>query len=183
MKYVVNQNQNVVANGYINNTGTAYDGQYNNTPVRIEPGFLKLEHTDGLNYMNFEIRKHIPLYQLGKVELNGQLGGGFGGYMPKTDVSLLNFERNDDWHWAGFGAHLVTGLNITFFQRFFIQSELKAGYINLPDVKTTLVDKAKQKFLFSQVNILFGGIIRLNKRNRRKIKPGTLEDEDEANTF
>lgn len=168
MKYVVDQNQTVTASGFINRTGTAYDGIYNQSPIVIEPGFLELEHTDGLNYVNFEIRKHTLLFQYKKVELNGQLGAGLGGYMPKTDASFLNFERHDDWHWAGFGTHLVAGLNLTFFQRFFIQSELKGGYINLPDVKITALssDGAKQKFLFSQINILFGGIIKLNNKTQ-----------------
>jgi hypothetical protein len=89
--------------------------------------------------------------------------------MPKTDASLLNFKRNDEWHWAGFGMHLVTGLNLTFLQRFFVQTELKGGYINLPNIKTTSspTDGAKQKFMFSQINILFGGIFNLNKTDSK----------------
>lgn len=168
MKYVVDQNQTVVASGFINGTGTRYDGNYDNSPVVIEPGFLELEHTDGLNYVNLEIRKHTQLMKFGKFDLNGQLGGGFGGYYPKTDASLLNFERNDHWHWAGFGMHVVSGLNLTFLQRFFIQTELKGGYINLPDIKATSRsgDGAKQKFMFSQINILFGGVINLNTKKK-----------------
>ncbi|MDG1264255.1 MAG: hypothetical protein P8N57_06635 [Flavobacteriaceae bacterium] len=168
MKYVVDQNQTVVASGFINGTGTRYDGNYDNSPVVIESGFLELEHTDGLNYVNLEIRKHTQLMKFGKFDLNGQLGGGFGGYYPKTDASLLNFERNDHWHWAGFGIHFVSGLNLTFLQRFFIQTEFKGGYINLPDIKTTSRsgDGAKQKFMFSQINILFGGTINLNTKKK-----------------
>ena len=169
MKYVVDQNQTVYLSGSINGTGSGYDGNYNNSPVVIEPGFLELEHTDGLNYVNSEVRKHTQLLKFGKFDLNGQLGGGLGGYMPKTDASLLNFKRNDEWHWAGFGMHLVTGLNLTFLQRFFVQTELKGGYINLPNIKTTSspTDGAKQKFMFSQINILFGGIFNLNKTDSK----------------
>jgi hypothetical protein len=156
-------------NGEIN-AGTPFDGVHNNDDIVLSENFLQLEHTDGLNYVNFEVRKHTQLLKYKKIELNGQLGAGLGGYMPKTDASLLNFERNDDWHWAGFGAHVVAGLNLTFFQKFFLQSELKGGYINLPDIKTTASNKdgAKQKFLFSQINIVFGGIIKLHKGNKVK---------------
>ena len=65
---------------------------------------------------------------------------------------------------------LKSGLNLTFLKRFFIQSEIKGGYINLPDIKTTALnsDGAKQKFLFSQINILLGGIIKLNKKTESK---------------
>ena len=170
MKYVVDQNQKVVINGFINETGSVYDGTYNNELVVIEPGFLQLEHTDGLNYVNLEFRKHTQLLKYKKIELNGQIGAGLGGYMPKTDASLLNFERNDDWHWAGFGTHVVAGLNLTFFQKLFLQSELKGGFINLPNIKTTASksDVAKQKILFSQINILFGGIIKISKDKKTK---------------
>ena len=170
MKYVVNQYQTVLASGFIKGTGLKYDDSYNQTPIKIEPGFLELEHTDGLNYVNLEIRKHTLLIKFDSMELNIQLGGGFGGYMPRSDVTLLNFERNDQWHWAGFGTHMVAGLNLTFFQSFFIQTELKGGYINLTDIKTTKSnnDGANQKFLFSQINILFGGIIKLNKNKLKK---------------
>jgi hypothetical protein len=93
--------------------------------------------------------------------------------MPKTDATFLNFDRNDEWHWAGFGTHLVAGLNLTFYERFFIQSEIKGGYINLPDIKTTASnsDGAKQNFLFSQINILIGGVIKLNKKADALKKP------------
>ena len=166
MKYVVNQNQSVLISGLIKGTDSKYDNFYEQIPIIIEPGFLELEHTDGLNYVNLEIRKHKQLFKVDYVELNTQIGAGFGGYIPRTDSSLLNFKRNDEWHWAGFGTHIVAGLNLTFFQHFFIQTEIKGGYINLPDIRTTISTKdvASQKFLFSQINILFGGTFQLNKK-------------------
>jgi hypothetical protein len=59
----------------------------------------------------------------------------------------------------------MAGLNIEFYKHFFIQSEFKTGFINLPDVHTTNseFDKALQHFFFSQVNILFGATFNLKK--------------------
>ena len=56
MKYVVQQNQEVLINGNIDNSSTTYNGNYNET-INIEDGFLKFEHSDGLNYINFEYRR------------------------------------------------------------------------------------------------------------------------------
>ena len=50
------------------------------------------------------------------------------------------------------------------YKRYFIQSELKGGFINMSDVRTTnnSADKASQHFFFSQVNFLIGANFRLN---------------------
>jgi len=61
MKYVMVQNQTVNCNGYINNTNTKYDNNYDNKLIKLTDDFLKYEHTDGLNYLNFEIRKCFGL--------------------------------------------------------------------------------------------------------------------------
>ncbi len=72
-------------------------------------------------------------------------------------------ERYDDFHVAGYGISAKAGLNFTFFKHFFIQTELKGGYINMPDIRTThnTDDKASQDFYFIQTIIAFGGIFRI----------------------
>ena len=105
LKYVVEQNQIGRISGFINNTGTKYDGVYNNTLLPISEDFLKLEYTDGLNYINFEIRKHsstfvLPIGALGSknnLKLKTIYGVGLGFMLPKTDSTLLNNERNDNF--------------------------------------------------------------------------------------
>ena len=53
-----------------------------------------------------------------------------------------------------------------FLKYIFIQSELKAGYINMPDIKTTKFssDKASQQFEFLQYNIVFGAEFPIYKK-------------------
>ena len=85
--------------------------------------------------------------------------------MPKTNSTLLNNERHDDFHLAGYGISAVVAINISFYEVFFIQSELKGGYINMPDIRTTMdkADRASQSFLFSQLNMVFGVSFNLGK--------------------
>jgi MFS family permease len=90
-------------------------------------------------------------------------GFGAGILYPKTDTTLLGQERHDDYHISGYGLSAGFGLNITFLKHFFIQADLKGGYINMPDVKisTNAYDSASQDFLFLQNNILIGGKFRI----------------------
>lgn len=168
MKYVVKDKQQVAIEGSIYNTGTDFDGVYQGEKIEITPPFLRLEHTDGLNYVNLELKRHLQLKNIYPLHINALLGGGFGRYIPRTDVQLMNLPGNNEWHWAGYGTHLVTGLNLTFYNRFFIQSEWRGGYVNLNDVRSTSspLDKAQQKFLFSQLNLLFGYTFPLIKRKK-----------------
>lgn len=158
MKYVMRVNQMSTISGDIANLGTVYDGTYNNTPFQIKPDFLLYEHTDGLNYLNFELRRNDQLYNYKKMSLNSVLGAGAGMLMPKTNCTLMNNPRHDAFHIAGFGAGAMVGLKFEFYDRFFIMTEAKGGYINMPDVRTTQfkVDRAKQQFCFFEADVVFG---------------------------
>ena len=166
LKYVVEQNQIGRISGFINNTGTKYDGVYNNTLLPISEDFLKLEYTDGLNYINFEIRKHsstfvLPIGALGSknnLKLKTIYGVGLGFMLPKTDSTLLNNERNDNFYLSGYGLNSMVGLNVKLFKNFFFQTELKGGYVSLPNIRTTSskIDKASQDFFYAQYNVVFG---------------------------
>jgi len=170
MKYVVDQDQTVEISGNISGSGTIYDGVYENDQIVIEESFLLFEHTDGLNYLNVEFRRFDNIFDFNKVKINLTEGFGAGVLMPKTNATLLNNERHDEFHLAGWGMGAVVGVNISFFKWFFIQSELKGGFIHMPDIRTTIdkTDQASQSFFFSQLNIVFGATINLSKKSTDK---------------
>ncbi|PAM95086.1 hypothetical protein B4N84_07305 [Flavobacterium sp. IR1] len=168
MKYVMTQNQTANVTGYIN--GEVHNGVYNNTPVNFtDETFLTYEHTDGLNYVNTEVSRHddiskwFNLPNIDKVQINLTEGIGGGVLYPKTNTMLLGKDRHDDFHVSGFGLSAKAGINVTFFKYFYIQGELKGGYINMQDIKTTVSndDKASQEFFFLQRIIAIGGIFRI----------------------
>lgn len=158
MKYVMKNDQTVNMNGHIENSGTAYDGVYNNSDIVLARNFLMFEHTDGLNYLNVELRRSDVLYARKNFSLSVQEGAGIGALMPKTNTTLLNNARYDEFHLAGYGMGIVGAVNFTFFNYFFIQSEAKGGFIHMPDIRTTMYesDKASQHFFFLQFNASFG---------------------------
>lgn len=187
MKYVMTQNQIANVTGDINlpadQAGAIYNGNYNNRPVDMSQGgaqegggipgpgtpFLIYEHTDGLNYINTEVSRHDDISKLfclpntDKVQINLTEGIGAGLLFPKTNTTLLGKERHDDFHISGYGVSAKAGINITFFKHFYIQGELKGGYINMQDIRTTQSndDSASQDFFFFQRIIAVGGIFRL----------------------
>lgn len=167
MKYVMNRNQTVNINGTIN-TGSVFDKTYVNENIVLTEDFLTFEHTDGLNYLNVEVKRFDDfsyLFGLNSRNLQINLTEGFGAgiLFPKSNVKLLNKERYDDFNLAGWGASASLGLNITFLKHFFIQSDVKVGYINMTNVRTTKfkADSASQSFSFLENTLVFGGKFRL----------------------
>jgi len=168
MKYVMVDDQNVTINGEINTGNTRYDGIYTGEDIQLGEDFLRFEHTDGLNYLNIEVKRfdnidHWFGLEFENLQINITEGFGAGVLYPKTDTSLLGKERHDDYHLSGWGISGGAGLNITFLKHFYIQADYKIGYINMPDIKTSLstVDSASQSFYFFQNNLLIGGKFRL----------------------
>lgn len=163
MKYVVQQDQRVSITGDIESTSTDYAGHYEQADILIEKGFLEFEHTDGLNYLNLGLRRTDKVFDFNKVKINFISGAEAGVLIPRTNTTLLGFERYDQFHLSGYGISAVAGINLAFFRHFFLQTEWKAGFINMPDIRTTMSenDHADQHFYFSQWNWLFGYRFRL----------------------
>ena len=168
MKYVMSQNKVVSFSGNYPNEGTFGESLPGNQVLLTEK-FLTFEHTDGLNYINSEITrvddisKWFNLPNTDKFQINLSEGLGAGVLLPKTNTKLFAKERYDEFHLSGFGLSAKAGLTFTFYKHFFIQTELKTGYIEMNDIRTTYstADKAQQNFWFLQSTIAFGGIFKI----------------------
>ncbi|WP_369800552.1 hypothetical protein [Tenacibaculum sp. Bg11-29] len=168
MKYVMINDQDVAVKGNINIGNSKYDGTYNGESIKLAEDFLRFEHTDGLNYVNIELKRFDDVSRwfgldLENLQINLTEGFGVGVLYPRTDTTLLGKERHDNFHLSGYGASIGAGVNITFLKHFFIQADLKGGYIYMPDIKTSVspVDSASQSFYFFENTILIGGKFRL----------------------
>ncbi|MDD3721856.1 MAG: hypothetical protein PHW92_05110 [Lutibacter sp.] len=169
MKYVMYNDKTVKIDGTIN-TGGEFDGTYNNDDIVLTEDFLTFEHTDGLNYINVEVSRFDNLnnwlkFPIKHIDINLTEGIGAGLLYPKTNTKLLGKERYDEFHLAGYGISAHAGLNITFFKYFFIQSNIKVGYIDMGDIRTTndKKDSASQNFTFFENMYVFGAKFNLTK--------------------
>lgn len=168
MKYVMLQDRAVRYSGNYPNAGT-YGEVLPNNSLLLTEDFLTFEHTDGLNYVHTEVSRVDDISGLfnikntDKVQLNLTEGVGVGLLFPKTNSKLLGNDRYDDYHVSGYGVSAKVGLNVTFWKHYFIQTELKGGYIDMNDIRTTFNtdDRASQSFYFFQKIIAFGGIFKI----------------------
>lgn len=167
MKYVMDQNQTVGFSGHISDP--KYAAMVKNGKIDLTNAeFLRFEHTDGLNYINLGAQKYHNLYNREKFDVFLSYGGGLGALLPKSNVTLMNNERSDRFHLAGFGADARTALTLIAFRHVVAQVEGKFGYINMPDIKTTLnnrTDKALQDFVYGEVDFGIGYTFNTKKYN------------------
>jgi hypothetical protein len=168
MKYVMVQDQRARITG-------KYPAIYDETVIHngvvdlTDESFLTFEHTDGLNYITTEISRVDDISKIFKIRNTDKFqislteGIGGGVLYPKTNAMLMLNERHDKFNVAGYGFSAKAGLNLTFYKYFFVQAELKEGYINMPNIKTTFdsADSASQHFMFFERIIAFGGIFKI----------------------
>jgi len=167
MKYVMRNNQTVNFDGVLPAGGEAFT---TGDEILLSEDFLLFEHTDGLNYVNVEVSRFDNLdnwlkFPIKNIDINLTEGVGVGVLYPKTNTTLVGKERYDEFHVSGYGVSAHVGLNITFFKHFFIQSNMKFGYINMQDVRTTAskTDSASQNFTFFENMYVFGAKFNLTK--------------------
>jgi hypothetical protein len=173
MKYIMSQGQTVQMKGVITRNGN-FKGIYDGDIVTSE-NFLTFEHTDGLNYLNFELEKYFTWYhsKSNQLIIAAMIGGGAGILFPRTNVKLLDYERNDRFHISGFGISSKVGVQGTFFKHFILKAENKYGYINMPDIilhKKGIEGKAKQAFFFAEMYVTAGISFAIRcRKNRNRI--------------
>ncbi len=163
MKYVMVQGQSANISGRID-TQSDFDGIYDNTPIDLRANFLMFEHTDGLNYGNIElayfkrINSWLKIPENRYINLDGYVGGGAGLIIPKTNSTLMERERYDEFNLAGFGLGGKLGLNVALFRWVILRYEWKMGYIDMPNIRTThdKNDHASQSFFFTENLFTFG---------------------------
>lgn len=173
MKYVMKPNKYKSVSGYIDlpttEPGSVYNQVFDGSPYYVSEDFLRFEHTDGLNYVFAEFNRFDDISSLLKIkntdvfQINIFEGLGAGVLYPKTNSTLLQKDRYDHFHVSGYGVSINAGLTFLFFKYFYVETSLKGGFINMPDIRTTnnTSESASQHFFFLQRIISVGGIFRI----------------------
>lgn len=165
MKYVMQPNQTVKITGTINTPEAgSYNGTYQNQDIVVAPDFLQFEHTNGLNYLDFNFDRTETLWvgRKDRFSLNAIGGFGAGILYPKSDVTLFG-KRQDKWHLAGFGMSSHIALRFEFFRNMFIQAQFEGGFIDMPDILTTgdFQARARQHFFYTEETVVIGGYLKM----------------------
>lgn len=170
-----------VNNGYYDNAEVligddADPGVYQPLLVDSLPGGFvsEFEHCDGLNDLSLEFGRLEQLW----ISKNckhafsaiGTIGAGM--MIPDTDADVLGQEPRHDmeagkkaYHLAGYSFSASLGLQLDFYKHFFLLGKLNAGYINMPDINTTVSGgKASQHFYFVEPIVQIGYSHSIGKR-------------------
>lgn len=168
MKYVMQTARHNQIKGVID-IGDPNDGIYNNEEIFLDGGFVFFEHTDGLNYINLEIDRYtkIKYWNILKkmLVLENNLGIGAGLLLPKTHTTMFRTRHRDEFNLAGYGFNCKAGLKFSIGQYFYLQTEFKGGFIDMPNIRISndQSEGADQYFWFTQNNYLVGFSYRLRK--------------------
>lgn len=166
MKYKMVNNQMSAISGHISESvSQQYAGTYHNDPFSIRYQFLAYEHTDGLNYVRFQLDRLDNIVSFGEntARLQWVNGLGLAAVMPWTDARWLGTRHRNKLHLGGFGFHGSTSVRLEFWDHLFAQLSYMGGYINLLDVTVNrdTDDRAKQTFWFYQRYIVVGASFRI----------------------
>lgn len=151
-KYVMIGSQNLHLKGTIR-------GKHYDQDTIVGNDFLQFEHSDGANFLLFNIvKRQRLLVSKNKMHwLSGIIKFGPGMVIPRTDVTLFGQRLNNRFHIAGYMAGLETGLRYDFFKHFFMEYTAKGSWSNYVNVLVIGAGKANHHF-FTFENILLLGV-------------------------
>jgi hypothetical protein len=141
-------------------TANSYAGYHGGEGVKITPDLLKFEHTDGLNYISGDIGLTHPLWESanGRNAFSLNAAVGAGPVILRSDVRLFGQGKNNRYNLGGYGVSTQFGFRLDRNKRYFFETSLKAGYIDLLYIQTTGMskDRANQNFGFMEVIAMIG---------------------------
>ena len=165
MKYAIDDNLLVRIDGHIGKDYSPMEGDYDNDTITIG-NYLRFGYPEGLDYWNVELRRFDQVLNLNKVRISLTEGVGIGALKSDISSDLLNFKHYSDKIWTGYGANAVIGLRVSFFDKFFVQTEAKGGYFSqINSLVNNEHDKVKHSFFFAQANFLVGSSYLFKRRN------------------
>lgn len=140
MKYRTKQGSQAIFSGSIDpSVSIEYAGYRDGDLVTIDNSYLRMEHSDGLNVLNFNIERHDLLYSVWSEKIGLKLvsGLGLGVAMPWTNSITFGLRNDDRPHFSGVGAHLFIAPEFVFYKRFFARTTLQGGMVSMWDIATT----------------------------------------------
>jgi len=168
MKYQTTDGAEVTISGTIESSASyTYAGTYDNEPITMNhDNLVRMEHSDGLNLLQFNLERHDLLWanKKEKIAFESILGAGINFPMPRTNAKIFGTPNDDRPHFTGTGFSVFAGLKFFFFKHFFLQGQGQTGFLTLPGIVITPKggsERASQKIFYGQVLIVAGYCFRL----------------------
>lgn len=140
MKYVMSHEQTTKISGYLNSSVSKKHQKNKNSinaDQELTSDFLNFEHTDGYNLFSLDVDYIDSVYEINNIDISFFAGLGFGLVIPRSDITLGDKKRRDEWHLAGIDASLKVGSEISFGENYFIRTLARVGNSYMFDILTT----------------------------------------------
>jgi len=149
-KYIMADYQNLRV------TGQIFGAPIDKDTVVDPTSFLHFEHSDGANFLCFNLVKRFQIYNAKseKCRFSAIAKAGPGLVYPRTDVTLFGTRVNNKWHVAGYFVGLEVGPRIELFKYFFAEWTAKVGYANYTN-SLVLAETAKANHKFTTFMTIF----------------------------
>ncbi|GHN03223.1 membrane protein [Cytophagales bacterium WSM2-2] len=128
LKYVVTDWQNVHMKGQIH--GTPID-----RVAPLDPDTLHLQHTNGNNYLLFNVVKRQNLINYHNIQLSAIGKVGAGPLISYTIDTILGDNDPGYFHYHGWVAAVGIGVRATFLKYAFIQTDMQGAFANYTNTK------------------------------------------------
>lgn len=128
LKYVVTDWQNIHMKGQIH--GTAIDRVY-----PLDPDTLHLQHTNGNNYLLFNLVKRQNILKRDHVQISALAKVGAGPLISYTIDRILGDDDLGYFHYHGMVAAMSIGVRATFLKYLFIQTDMQGAFANYTNTK------------------------------------------------
>ncbi|MDB4061759.1 hypothetical protein N8371_05245 [Vicingaceae bacterium] len=140
MKYRTKQGSSARFSGNVDNSvSTSYANYEDGDEVTIDNYYVRMEHSDGFNVLNFNLERHDVMYSIFEEKIGVKLvsGIGFGVDMPWTNSMTFGRSNDDRPHFSGVGAHAFIAPEFVFYRCFFARATLQGGFASMWDIAIT----------------------------------------------
>lgn len=128
LKYVMTDNQIIFVQGSIR-------GKAINKDTLVTSDFVQLEHTDGNNYLMFNLVKKKKLIGMKNFQVSALGKLGAGPLISYTHSTIFKSSGRGPFHYEGWVTGISLGIRLNIYRYLFIQTDMQGAFANYTNIK------------------------------------------------
>jgi hypothetical protein len=161
LKYVVTDNQVIHVTGNIR-------GKYIDKDTLVTPDFVHLQHTNGNNYLLFNLVKRQRLWTSRYADISAIAKVGVGPLISYTISTVLGDHDSGRFRFHGFVAATSLGVRINLFKYFFMQTDMQGAYVNYTTTELGADHQGRATHYFYSAQWMWSGGVNLYLGEKKK---------------
>lgn len=128
LKYVMTDNQIILVQGSIR-------GKTINKDTLVTPDFVQLEHTDGNNYLMFNLVKKKKLFSRRNFQVSALGKFGAGPLISYTHSKIFGSYGQGPFRYEGWVIGMSVGIRLNLYRYLFIQTDMQGAFADYTNIK------------------------------------------------